>query len=103
ALDEASTPEKPVVLTVGTEDHPICSHLHRETTVLASNDGGNTTKASNYRRVGSFKRSPPHRWAISPPGILIFFATLSSMGTMLLIYFTLSMERPIGEDNALNW
>lgn len=44
------------------------------------------------KRSSTFKRSPPALFS-DPKRILLFFATLSSMGTILLIYFTLTMSK----------
>ncbi|XP_024984496.1 uncharacterized protein LOC112520362 [Cynara cardunculus var. scolymus] len=50
------------------------------------------------KRSSSFKQTS----VINPRRILFFFATLSSMGTILLIYFTLSMARHNGDNNLLD-
>nr|GMC87941.1 uncharacterized protein LOC109167093 isoform X2 [Ipomoea batatas] len=59
------------------------------------------------RRIGDkkfgFRRLPSSSWTLHPRRILLFFATLSSMGTILLIYFTLSIGTKLGGDEtALN-
>ncbi|XP_042486759.1 uncharacterized protein LOC122066985 [Macadamia integrifolia] len=51
---------------------------------------------SSPRRHGA--KRPLAAWLIGPRTVLAFFATLSSMGTILLIYFTLSMAKH-GEDD----
>ncbi|KAJ4982131.1 hypothetical protein NE237_032968 [Protea cynaroides] len=40
----------------------------------------------------------PPAWIVSPRMVVVFFATLSSIGTILLIYFTLSI-RKLGEED----
>ncbi|KAI3466596.1 hypothetical protein Pfo_023259 [Paulownia fortunei] len=64
-----------------------------------------SSAAAESKRGGKrfgFRHSPP-TWSTDPRRILLFFATLSSMGTILLIYFTLSMGKLNGDDNGLNW
>ncbi|CAN4117421.1 unnamed protein product [Withania somnifera] len=103
----SSMPEKPMVVTVGIADHST-PHVHNQhTAVVASSSGAATTngptaidsKAVVSRRF-SFRRSSSSPWTIDPRRILVFFATLSSVGTILLIYFTLSMTKLNGEDKA---
>lgn len=55
-----------------------------------------------WGRRSSFKRSSPS-WFSEPKRILLFFATLSSMGTMLLIYFTLSISKGSAKEVLLDW
>ncbi|PKA45662.1 hypothetical protein AXF42_Ash011002 [Apostasia shenzhenica] len=53
--------------------------------------------AARYRRLGVRRPSP---W-LDPRRVVVFFATLSSMGTLILLYFTLSMGRmEDGDANA---
>ncbi|XP_057462861.1 uncharacterized protein LOC130752975 isoform X2 [Actinidia eriantha] len=102
ALAGPSTPEKPMVVTLGTKDQPTSPHFHHQITIMTGNIGA--AAAGEVRCGGkrlSFRRSSPS-WAIDPRRILLFFATLSSMGTILLIYFTLSMSKLGGEESALN-
>lgn len=104
----ASMPEKPMVVTV---DHST-PHVHNQNTAVVAASSGptaatttTTTTAINSKAIVSrrfsFRRSSSSStWTIDPRRILIFFATLSSMGTILLIYFTLSMTKLNGEDKA---
>ncbi|GFS29444.1 hypothetical protein Acr_00g0006730 [Actinidia rufa] len=97
-----STPEKPMVVTLGTRDQPTSPHIHHQITIVSDNvraAAAGEVKCDGNRL--SFRRSSPS-WAIDPRRILLFFATLSSMGTMLLIYFTLSMSKLGGEESAWN-
>lgn len=41
-----------------------------------------------------------HTFFINPRRVLFFFATLSSMGTIILIYFTLSVGKLSGDSNS---
>ncbi|WJX54584.1 hypothetical protein P8452_40450 [Trifolium repens] len=84
-LSGACTPILPATMAVVSADHSINPHAHQQ-----SNIGGTTTSTTttgSLTRRNSFIRSSS--WTIDPKRVLIFFATLSSMGTMLLIYFTL--------------
>ncbi|KAK9265415.1 hypothetical protein L1049_001664 [Liquidambar formosana] len=101
ALVGAGTPEMPMVVALGSTDHPSNPQVHHQITITASNISTNTESRWGSRK-NSFRRSPPS-WAIDPRKILIFFATLSSMGTILLIYFTLSMSKINTDNDALNW
>ncbi|KAG5580756.1 hypothetical protein H5410_051383 [Solanum commersonii] len=95
-------PVKPMVIT---SDHST-PHVHNQnTSVVATSSGAATTAAIDGKvavsKRFSFRRSSSSSpWTIDPRRILIFFATLSSMGTILLIYFTLSMTKLNGEDKA---
>ncbi|XP_055807365.1 uncharacterized protein LOC129876084 [Solanum dulcamara] len=101
----ASMPEKPMMVTA---DHST-PHVHNQNTAVVSASSGAATTATAatidskvvVSRRFSFRRSSSSSpWTIDPRRILIFFATLSSMGTILLIYFTLSMTKLNGEDKA---
>ncbi|KAL7616899.1 hypothetical protein Lser_V15G04537 [Lactuca serriola] len=93
-MSEKSTP----VLVVATEQQ-----LHHQISIAT---GGSTTAASETptrsRIIGKRSNSFKQTSIISPRRILFFFATLSSMGTFLLIYFTLSMAKHSQDDNLLN-
>ncbi|KAG5070415.1 hypothetical protein JHK85_002792 [Glycine max] len=79
------TPEKPAGMAVGPMGHSMNPHVHN----LTADNIPTESKCSITRR-NSFRR--PSSWAIDPKRVLLFFATLSSMGTMLLIYFTLTIR-----------
>ncbi|KAK6149799.1 hypothetical protein DH2020_017324 [Rehmannia glutinosa] len=95
-----STPEKPAVVAVGaTTDHSaIMPQVHHQITI--TNGTAGAAESKSVAKKFSFRRSSPHTWTSDPRRILIFFATLSSMGTILLIYFTLSMGKLNGDGNA---
>ncbi|RVX08019.1 hypothetical protein CK203_014894 [Vitis vinifera] len=107
ALAGGSTLEKPVAVVVaaaagGTIDHhPVGSQVHHHIAITAGNISTITESRCISRRY-SFRRASPS-WLIDPRRILFFFATLSSMGTILLIYFTLSIKRLGGDDTELDW
>jgi len=100
-------PEKPMVVTVGTtKDQPTTPHVHHQITIMTGNGNVGVRNAGERRwsdgKRFSFRRSSPS-WAVDPRRILLFFATLSSMGTILLICFTLSISKQSGDaSDALN-
>lgn len=93
-LTDSSTPEKPILVTVGATNHPFNQQVHHQITI--------TTPATADGKLGSrrnsFKRSS---WTIDPRRMLLVFATMSSMGTILLIYLTLSMKNVGGDANTM--
>ncbi|EOA15618.1 hypothetical protein CARUB_v10005753mg [Capsella rubella] len=116
-LRGSSTPEKPN--TVGSTDHAgtattaatsavSVSPLHQITITTAAAAAGNMiTDQNRERRFGfsrkssSFKRSNTS-WMLDPKKIVLFFATLSSMGSILLIIFTLSISKSNSGDMSLD-
>ncbi|OIS99347.1 PREDICTED: uncharacterized protein LOC109231001 isoform X1 [Nicotiana attenuata] len=105
SLLAANTPEKTMAVTVGTADHRT-PDIHNQITAAAATPlvaAANSVTATESKVGGrrfSLRRSSSPSWTIDPRRILIFFATLSSIGTILLIYFTLSMTKVTGEDKA---
>ncbi|XVF40659.1 hypothetical protein PTKIN_Ptkin01aG0132200 [Pterospermum kingtungense] len=85
----SSTPEKPTGVVLGSTDHASSPLAHHQITITTANIAATTESRFSLRR-NSFKRSAPP-WLLDPKRILLLFATLSSMGTILLIYFTLSI------------
>ncbi|KAK7405870.1 hypothetical protein VNO78_07480 [Psophocarpus tetragonolobus] len=84
--------EKPVGMAVGSMDHSMNPLLHHQNSMTANNISCNPTESKcSITRRNSLRR--PSSWAIDPKRVLLFFATLSSMGTMLLIYFTLAISK----------
>ncbi|KAJ0966103.1 hypothetical protein J5N97_027241 [Dioscorea zingiberensis] len=57
-----------------------------------------TTPTGKSKRIPSRRRSSSS-W-IDPRRVLIFFATLSSMGTLILLYFTISMSMTSSDADA---
>ncbi|XP_019423206.1 PREDICTED: uncharacterized protein LOC109332647 isoform X2 [Lupinus angustifolius] len=92
-----STPEKGAVVST---DHSMNPHIHHQITIMSGTTTTNTTtngaenkciiRRNSFRRVSS--------WGMDPKRVLLFFATLSSMGTMLLIYFTLTISNQNADD-----
>ncbi|XP_027105053.1 uncharacterized protein [Coffea arabica] len=99
----SSTPEKPMVLVVGATEHSHSPQVHNPITIVTGSLAGPTeSRISTASRRFSLRRSSSPSWTVDPRRILFIFATLSSMGTILLIYFTLSMNKFTGHDNGLN-
>ncbi|XP_022845593.1 uncharacterized protein LOC111368539 isoform X2 [Olea europaea var. sylvestris] len=97
ALLGGGTPEKPLIVAMGGCDNFTSPPVHNQITIM-----GNPAVESKFGgKIFSFGRSSPS-WTIDPRRILLFFATLSSMGTILLIYCTLHMSKHNGDYNALN-
>ncbi|MED6192925.1 hypothetical protein PIB30_118084 [Stylosanthes scabra] len=89
------TPEKAALLGVGSMDHSMNPHIHHQipitaTGTTASENGKSLTRRNSFRR--------PSSCALDPKRVLLFFATLSSMGTMLLIYLTLTISKQNSDD-----
>ncbi|XP_027913062.1 uncharacterized protein LOC114173056 isoform X2 [Vigna unguiculata] len=91
------TLEKTAGMSLGSMDHSINPLVYQQITMTTNNIIGNPTenKCSITRR-NSFRR--PSSWALDPKRVLLFFATLSSMGTMLLIYFILSSSKQSADE-----
>ncbi|KAL2349521.1 hypothetical protein Fmac_003521 [Flemingia macrophylla] len=88
-------PEKPAGMAVGPMGHSINPQAHHQITMTANISGNNTENKCITRR-NSFRR--PSSWALDPKRVLLLFATLSSMGTMLLIYFTLTISKQSADE-----
>ncbi|XP_020218228.1 uncharacterized protein LOC109801540 isoform X2 [Cajanus cajan] len=89
-------PEKQAGMAVVPMDHSINPQAHHQISVTANNIGGNKTENKCITRRNSFRR--PSSWTLDPKRVLLFFATLSSMGTMLLIYFTLTISKQSADE-----
>lgn len=93
------TPEKHTAVVVGATDRSINPPQHNSVTIMTSGSGGAAVAAESKIGGRSFRRTSSSRWSFDPRRILFFFATISSMGTILLIYFTLSMSKITVDDN----
>lgn len=95
--DAIPSPKVIVGITEPQVHHQISIITSGATTTTATTTAAGTPTKSRLvaKRSSSFKQTS----VINPRRILFFFATLSSMGTILLIYFTLSMARHNGGDN----
>lgn len=94
----SGTPEKSALVAVGTMDNSSNPQVHHQITITT---GNTPTESRFFSRRNSFKplRSP---WVLDPKKVLFFFATLSSMGTILLIYFTLSIGKLNAKEDAMD-
>ncbi|KAL9236899.1 hypothetical protein vseg_011513 [Gypsophila vaccaria] len=100
-----STPEKPIspinTIPIGQQDISVNHQLpHHQITIKTGSL--NTIPEGRWGRKSSFKRST-HLWFAHPKRILLVFATLSCMGTMLLIFFTLSMSKRNEKEGVTDW
>lgn len=106
AVQVVSTPEKyvsPPTISVGSQDHTMNNHHQVSQHQITIKTGGiNTIADGRWGRRSSFKRSS-YTWFSDPKRVLLFFATLSCMGTMLLIFFTLSVSKANNKESALDW
>ncbi|KAK8591878.1 hypothetical protein V6N13_062474 [Hibiscus sabdariffa] len=96
----SSKAEKPVTATVVSTDQTNNPQVHHQITITTGNITTATESRFNLRRNNSRRYSSP--WIFDPKRVLFLFATLSSMGTILLIYFTLSIYKTNGDGNALD-
>lgn len=103
-LHRGGTSEKPTAVVMGATDLSINPPPpHNSITIITSGSGGAAVAAESMlggRRL-SFRRTSSH-WTFDPRKILFFFATISSIGTILLIYFSLSMSKITGDESSLN-
>lgn len=97
------TLEKPLMVAVGTIDNSSSPQVHHQITITA----GNITPATDGRSIRSVLRRNSFKhssfWVLDPKKILFLFATLSSMGTILLIYLTLSISKYSTDENGIDW
>ncbi|XP_074272070.1 uncharacterized protein LOC141595983 isoform X2 [Silene latifolia] len=100
-----TTPKKslsPITIpTMGLHDNSV-NHQLPQHQITIKTGGSNTVQEGRWGRRSSFKRSSAS-WFAHPKRILFFFATLSCMGTMLLIYFTLSMNKQDEKEGISDW
>ncbi|KAL4313488.1 hypothetical protein GQ457_01G042790 [Hibiscus cannabinus] len=92
-------PEKPTVVVSGTTDPPTNQQVHHQITITTGSIAAATENRFNPRRNSC--RRPPLPWLLNPKRVLMLFATLSSIGSILLIYFTLSMSQT-GDESGLD-
>ncbi|XP_022860595.1 uncharacterized protein LOC111381104 isoform X2 [Olea europaea var. sylvestris] len=97
-----SSLEMPVLQISGAIDHAINLPVHNQITVMNGTVGNMAVDSKYGGKRFSFRRSSSSSWAIDPRRILIFFATLSSVGTILLIYLTLSTRKLNVEESNFN-
>ncbi|KAK6133308.1 hypothetical protein DH2020_032971 [Rehmannia glutinosa] len=93
--------EKPVLVSMGPTEPSVIPQVHHQITISNGAVGSAVAECKRGGKRFGFRHSQS-TWSIDPRRILMFFATLSSMGTILLIYFTLSMSKFNEDDNGLN-
>ncbi|KAH9606677.1 hypothetical protein KSS87_014886 [Heliosperma pusillum] len=100
ALAPSSSPR--VAQAINKPEKSLPDNLPQHQITIKTSDKKSIVPERRWGRRWSFKRSPPS-WFYDPKKILLFFATMSSMGTMLLIYFTLSINKRGMIGDVLGW
>ncbi|CAK9327346.1 unnamed protein product [Citrullus colocynthis] len=81
-----------VAVAVGSQqDHLGVPQVHHQITITTGNTAAPVERA--ILRRNSFRR-PPSSWLLDPKKVLLLFATVSCVGSMVLIYFTLAIGKP---------
>nr|GMC78705.1 uncharacterized protein LOC109167093 isoform X2 [Ipomoea batatas] len=106
-IASSSSPRAASHVTAGAAADSPAAALQPLNQITVVTGGDIIGSSPTERRIGDkkfgFRRLPSSSWTLHPRRILLFFATLSSMGTILLIYFTLSIGTKLGGDEtALN-
>ncbi|KAJ1423757.1 hypothetical protein SESBI_12028 [Sesbania bispinosa] len=96
ALLGSCTAEKSTVVALGSTQNSSNPQVHHQITITASNICSPTAESKCITRRNSFRR--PSSWLLDPKKVLLIFATLSSMGTMLLIYLTLAISKQSADE-----
>lgn len=91
---------KSTVVPVGsTQNSTNPQQVHHQITVTTASNMCNTnTENKSITRRSSFGRSSS--WLLDPKKVLLVFATLSSVGTLLLIFLTLSISKHNGVEHG---
>ncbi|KAK9714903.1 hypothetical protein RND81_06G129500 [Saponaria officinalis] len=101
-----TTPEKSIpsinTVPIGSQDISVNHQLPHHQITIKTGGLNAIPEGGRWGRKSSFKRST-HSWFAHPKRILLVFATLSCMGTMLLIYFTLSMSKRSEKEGVTDW
>ncbi|KAE8686237.1 Detected protein of confused Function [Hibiscus syriacus] len=92
-------PQKPTVVVAGTTDPATNQQVHHQITITTGSIAAATESRFSLKRNGC--RRPPTPWLLDPKRVLMLFATLSSIGSILLIFFTLSMSKTNGDESGL--
>ncbi|GAB2240164.1 hypothetical protein Droror1_Dr00020682 [Drosera rotundifolia] len=87
-----------VAMAENTENQQIYLQPQHQITIKTANISNAID--GNLSKKHGLRRSPRSRFP-GPRRILLFFATLSSIGTMLLIFFTLKMSKTNQSSNFL--
>lgn len=100
-----TTPERPNMEAGGTmSDHSNDARANHQITITGTTDAVGDGRCTVAGGKCTIRRSASRRTSLSrilyPKRILFFFATLSSVGTILLIYFTLCITKPEPDGNS---
>lgn len=91
--EDTDEPSKKLLVKVNSQLEPLKQSL---ITAKAISAASNAFTGSNLVDTGDGRSKRLNRFmAINPRKILFIFATLSSMGTLILIYFTLAINRTV--------
>ncbi|OVA10919.1 hypothetical protein BVC80_8751g13 [Macleaya cordata] len=100
SVGDCKQSDKSVIVNVvglgPTEEPTMISTTEQSTQkqqIVIKSNGADQSKCRRYNK----QRSP---FWMDPRRVFLFFATLSSMGTIILIYFTLSVGKLSGDDHA---
>ncbi|XP_026392501.1 uncharacterized protein LOC113287858 [Papaver somniferum] len=88
--------------SVETTQNMININVNQKMVTVAAAESNNNSKLMKKRSHSKHHNqmkssSQPRNWMMDPRRILFFFASLSSMGTIILIYFTLSIGKFSGD------
>lgn len=88
--------------SVETTQNMININVNQKMVTVAAAESNNNSKLMKKRSHSKHHNqmkssSQPWNWMMDPRRILFFFASLSSMGTIILIYFTLSIGKFSGD------
>lgn len=88
--------------SVETTQNMININVNQKMVTVAAAESNNNNKLMKKRSHSKHRNqmkssSQPRNWMMDPRRILFFFASLSSMGTIILIYFTLSIGKFSGD------
>ncbi|GMJ14150.1 hypothetical protein HRI_005084200 [Hibiscus trionum] len=98
----SSTAEKPATAAVVSTDQTSNPQVHHQITITTGNIGAGVATESRFSLRRNNSRRYSSLWLIDPKRILFLFATLSSIGTILLIYLTLSINKTNGDGDAFD-
>ncbi|XP_010267768.1 PREDICTED: uncharacterized protein LOC104604898 [Nelumbo nucifera] len=95
-------PEKSVIVAVESTEPATYAQMMNTSTATSTENNysrSNSINISVSRRQGSRRSSTNSGFVVDPRSVVILFATLSSMGTILLIFFTLSINNNLSGDD----
>ncbi|XP_022140038.1 uncharacterized protein LOC111010789 [Momordica charantia] len=87
-------------VVVSQQDHLGLPQVHHQITITTAGNTAAPVERSILRR-NSFRRAPSS-WFLDPKKVLLLFATVSCIGSMVLIYFTLAIGKPNAEERGFD-